>query len=484
MVRTLSGTHTRWGPWMDGREQSDDARPTVTVPAPYDSRRLAEVEQATRDDVADAVATAHRAFVDHRRAPAHERSSWLRAAADALEAASDDITDALVHVLGKPRRMSSGEVGRGVALLRLCAEELARFGGESLPLDATSQGVGLWGLTRREPYGVVGAITPFNAPVNLLLQKVAPALAVGNAVVVKPAPEGAIAALQVAEAMADALPDGLMNVVTGGVEAAQALVQHEQVRAVSLTGGVEAGRAVMTSAGIKPVMLELGSNSPNIVCADADLDDAASRIAGAAFGASGQQCISAQRIIVEHAAREEFTKRFVAAAERLVVGDPDDTTTDIGPLVSPARKEHVDRFIADIEERGGTILLDGRSTDDLVYGPTIVADVPREALMRCDEVFGPVAVIVEVDGLDEAIADANDSEFGLQAACFTRSLDTAMRVSEEIDAGTVLINNPSRFRIDLYPFGGFKHSGVGREGVRYAMEAFSQLKTVALRRVS
>lgn len=484
MVRTIDDKDARWGPWVGGGEQRDDSRPADAVVAPHDGRTLAQVDRVFVDEVASAVTTAQEAFIKHRREPAHVRRSWLQAAADAIEATADDLTDTLVHVLGKPRRMSAGEVGRGVGLLRLCAEELARFGGENLPLDATSQGAGLWGLTRREPFGVVGAITPFNAPVNLLLQKVAPALAVGNAVVVKPAPEGAIPALQVAEAMAEALPDGLMNVVTGGVEAAQALIQHDLVRAVSFTGGVEAGRAVLRSAGLKPVTLELGSNSPNIVCADADLDDAATRIAGAAFGASGQQCISAQRIIVEDSVAEAFTDLFVEAARRLVVGDPDDSTTDIGPLVSPRRKEHVDRFLADVEDHGGTILLDGRRKDDLMYGPTIVANAPKGSLIRCDEVFGPVAVIVEVDDLDAAITDANDSDFGLQAACFTRSLATAMKVSEEVEAGTVLINNPSRFRIDLYPFGGVKHSGIGREGVRYAMEAFSQLKTIALRRVS
>lgn len=482
MVTPLGDTPRRWGPRIGGRDASDGDRQVVPVPAPFDDRELAQVEQCSASDVDLAVTSAHEAYVEHRRTPSHVRAAWLHDAADAVDAAATTLIDTLVHVLGKPRKMSEGEVRRGPDLLRGCAEELSRFEGRTLALDSAPNGVGMWGLTRREPYGVVGAITPFNAPVNLLLQKVAPALAVGNTTVVKPAPEGAITALQLSEVLDEVLPAGLVNVVTGGVETAQALVRHELVRAVSLTGGVAAGEAVLREAGIKPVLLELGSNSPNIVCADADIDDAATRIAGAAFGASGQQCISAQRIIVDRAVVEAFTERFVAAAEKLTIGDPDDPATVIGPLVSWRRKEHVDRFLADAEDRGGRLLLDGRR-DDLLYGPTVVTDLPREALLRCDEVFGPVAVLVPVGSFDEAIVDANDSEFGLQASCFTRSLELAMRAAEEIEAGSVLINQPSRFRIDLYPFGGFKKSGIGREGIRSAMEELSQEKTVAIRGV-
>ena len=484
MVRTIDDGTARWGPWIAGVERSSSERKVAGVPSPVDGTELAQVEQGSDADVAEAVTSAHAAFLDHRASTGRQRADWLQAAADALESVKSDLTDTLVRVLGKPRRMSAGEVGRGVSLLRLCAEEISRFNGETLPLDADAAGAGMWGLTRREPYGVVGAITPFNAPVNLLLQKVAPALAVGNAVVVKPAPEGAITALQIAEVLDEVLPDGMVNVVPGGADTALAVARHPQVRAVSLTGGVVAGQAVMREAGIKPVLLELGSNSPNIVCSDADVEDAASQIAGAAFGASGQQCISAQRIIVERTVMDDFIEAFVTAAKKLVVGDPDAQDTDLGPLVSWRRKEHVDRFLDDAEAHGGRIALDGRRSGDLFYGPTIVADLPPEALLRCDEVFGPVAVLVSVDSFDDAIADANDSEFGLQASCFTRSLTRAMEAAERIEAGSVLINQPSRFRIDTYPFGGFKQSGIGREGVRYAMEELSQLKTVAIRPVS
>lgn len=487
-MRQLGHHPERWCLWLGGAPDGDDARPTVASVAPFDGRHLADVEQSTAADVARAVTLGHEAARTHRRTPGHVRAGWLRAAARALEAESAALVATLVATLGKPRRASTFEVGRGVQLLDLAAEEIARFGGETLPLDGVPGGEGRWGLTRREPFGVVAAVTPFNAPVNLLLQKVAPALAVGNAVVVKPAPEGAIVALQIAELLDTALPPGLLGVLPGGPEVARELAAQPRVRAVTLTGGVAAGQAVMAAAGIKPVLLELGSNAPNIVLADADLDEAAASIANAAFGASGQQCISAQRVVVERPVLDDFVARFTAAATRMVVGDPDDPVTEIGPLVHPGRRDAVLRFIEDAEQRGAKVLVDGRPADprgdDLCFGPTVLVDAPPEALICRDEVFGPVAVVIAADDLDHAVAIANDSPFGLQAACFTGSLASALRAAEDIEAGSVWINESTRFRLDTTPFGGYGQSGVGREGVRYAMEALSQLKFVGLRALS
>jgi len=468
-MRQLGHHPERWRLQLGGAPDGDGTRPTATAVAPFDGRHLADVEQSSTADVARAVELGHQAARTHRKTAGHVRAGWLRAAARALEAESEALIATLVATLGKPRRASTFEVGRGVQLLDLAAEEIARFGGETLPLDGVPGGEGRWGLTRREPFGVVAAVTPFNAPVNLLLQKVAPALAVGNAVVVKPAPEGAVVALQIAELLDTALPPGLVGVLPGGPEVARELAAHPRVRAVTLTGGVAAGAAVMAAAGIKPVLLELGSNAPNIVLADADLDEAASSIANAAFGASGQQCISAQRVVVERPVLDDFVARFTAAASRMVVGDPDDPATEI-------------------EQLGAKVLVDGRPADprggDLCFGPTVLADAPPEALICRDEVFGPVAVVLAADDLDHAVAIANDSPFGLQAACFTSSLASALRAAEDIEAGSVWINESTRFRLDTTPFGGYGQSGVGREGVRYAMEALSQLKFVGIRALS
>ena len=479
-VRALDGDRRRWGPWFAGGEELDDARPVEAARTPFDDRHVADVEQASTADVDKAVSRATEAWREHRRTPGHVRADWLHAAADAFDSAVPQLVETIIDLLGKPRGATAFEVGRGAHLLRLSAEEISRFHGENLNLDGLPGGDGRWGLTRREPIGVVGAVTPFNAPVNLFLQKVAPALATGNAVVVKPAPEAAVVALQLAEILARAFPEGLVQVLPGGPDVALALAAHPGVGAVSLTGGVAAGQAVLAAAGVKPVMLELGSNAANIVCADADLDDAATRIAMAAFGASGQQCISAQRVIVERPALDAFLARFVAAAEALVVGDPHDSSTHIGPLVHERRKQGVLRFIEDAEGRGAKLALDGRAPD-LCFGPTIVVDAPAEALVCREEVFGPVAVVLPVDSPEEAVEVANDSPFGLQAACFTSDVGTAMRVAEDLRSGAVWINESTRFRLDTYPFGGYGQSGLGREGVRYAMEAFSHLKFIGLR---
>jgi acyl-CoA reductase-like NAD-dependent aldehyde dehydrogenase len=479
-VRRLSAVPERWGPWIGGAERNSADRAVADVVAPYGGLVVAHVEQASPADVDAAVSVAADAFAEHRRTPAHKRADWLRAAAADLARQTDDLAAAIVAVLGKPIRFARAEVGRAPFLLEHCAEEIARMNGDVLPLDAVQGGEDRWGFTRREPYGVVAAVTPFNAPVNLLLQKVAPALAMGNAVVVKPAPEGALAALQVCEVLSRHLPPGLLNVVCGGAETATALVSHRTVRAVTLTGGVAAGEAVLANAGIKPVLLELGSNSPNIVCADADVDDAAERIATAAFGASGQQCISAQRVLVEAPVLDTFLDHFVRHSRALVVGDPADPATDMGPVVNDRARERVFAHILDAEERGGKVVLDGRR-EGLMLGPTVLRDAPRDSRLWQEEVFGPVALVCAVADVDDAIAQANDSELGLQASCFTSSLATAMRVAEDVRAGVVWINEATRFRLDTYPFGGFGRSGVGREGVRSAMEALSQVKFVGIR---
>jgi glyceraldehyde-3-phosphate dehydrogenase (NADP+) len=479
---TTTTATPRLGLFVDGREDRDDTRATAAVDGPYDGQRLFDVEQADDADVDRAVRSADSAYRAHRGDPGHARARWLHAAASAVATAADELVDLLVATLGKPRSASAFEVRRGPELLHRCAEEISRFGGANLPLDGTAGGEGHWGITRREPFGVVGAITSFNAPVNLLLQKVAPALAVGNAVVVKPAPEGAVVALRLAELLADHVPAGLVQIVPGDAATALAVARHPLVRAVSLTGGVAAGESVLAAAGIKPVLLELGSNAPNLVCADADLDDAASRITAAAFGASGQQCISAQRVIVEQPVFEAFLERFVAAATKLRVGDPSEPATDLGPVVHERARQRVLAHVDDAVSRGARLVLDGRG-DTLLLGPSIVVDVPPDALLLREEVFGPVAAVVAARDVDHAIELANDSDLGLQAACFTRSLATAMRAGAELRAGSVWINESTRFRLDTYPFGGYGKSGIGREGVRDAMEALSQVKFIGLRGV-
>jgi acyl-CoA reductase-like NAD-dependent aldehyde dehydrogenase len=392
-----------------------------------------------------------------------------------------EIAELAIAHIGKPRRAAEFEVRRGAALLRGCARQLASFGGETLPLDAFQGGAGLIGFTRRMPYGVVGAVTPFNAPVNLLLQKVAPALATGNAVIAKPSPEGSAIALIVADVCkAGGVPDGLLAIISGGREEALALAAHPDVALVTVTGGTAAGEALAKVAGAKPFVGELGGNSPNVVCADANLDDAVQRIVPSAFEASGQQCISTQRIIVEAAIFDDFVKRFVAATAKLKVGDPRDAATDVGPVVSSHAADRIEAMIEDARRNGGQVLCGPNRKGRLIH-PTIIVEPSRQARVVSEEIFGPVAVILRAADRLDALRIANDCAFGLQGSCFTSSLETAFLFTEQLNCGSVWINEASRFRLDNYPFGGVGRSGFGREGLRYAMEEYTYWKFAGLR---
>ena len=471
----------RLGPWIAGAAVEAPGAQVLTLPSPLNDAPVADVVMADEAAIDAAVANAHAAYEAHRNATTAQRAAWLGAAAQALAELEARIVRSLIEAIGKPRRAATFEAKRSAQFLRACASELPTITGEVLPLDASEIGAGRFGFTRRVPYGVVAAITPFNAPANLLVQKAGPAIAMGNAVVVKPAPVGTEVALLIAEAFKKAgLPDGLFNVVPGGREAALALAAHRQVAVVTLTGSTQAGHDLARAAGAKPMLAELGSNAANIVCADADLADAAQRIASAAFDASGQQCISAQRVIVEAAVYDRFLDMFVAAAKKLKVGVPEDPATDVGPMVTRAAADRVAGMIEDAVGKGARLALPP-TRDGAILGPAIVAEAPAEARLLHEEAFGPVVVVQRVPDLEGALALANSSEFGLQGACFTQSLETAFKVSRDLRVGSLWINEASRFRLDTYPFGGVGASGYGREGVRYAMEDLSQWKFTGMR---
>ena len=468
-------------PWIGGAAASADELKFTPLISPVDEKQVAQVADSDAGVIDAAVKNAHAAYLAHRESTVAQRVNWLNAAADAIEKAEKAIVESLVVAIGKPRRAATFEAKRGPQFLRATAAQLPHMLGEVLPLDAAPLGAGRFGFTTRIPYGVVAAITAFNAPANLLAQKLAPALAMGNAVVAKPSPPGTEVSLIYADACKRAgLPDGLFNVVPGGRETAHLLVAHPLVAAVTITGGTAAGRELARIAGAKKFVAELGSNAANIVCADADLADAAQKIAAAGFEASGQQCISAQRVIVERAAYDRFLELFVAAAKKLKVGDPNDTATDVGPMVSRASADRVMAMIEDAAKKGARIVL-APTRDRCILGPAIVADPPKEARLLLEEAFGPVVTLQAAESVDDALALANSSEFGLQGACFTSSLDTAFKMSRKFNVGSLWVNEASRFRLDSYPFGGVGSSGYGREGVRYAMEELSQWKFTGMR---
>jgi acyl-CoA reductase-like NAD-dependent aldehyde dehydrogenase len=466
-------------PWIGGVQRFD--APLSALICPIDETIASEIIESDAKVIDAAVKHAHAAFLKHRDSTVAKRVEWLLAAADAVDQIEAELVRSLIRFIGKPRRAATFEAKRVGAFVRACAAQLPHLAGEVLPLDAAAAGAGRFGFTTRVPYGVVAAVTPFNGPANLLIQKVAPAIAVGNAVVVKPSPPGTEVALLIAEAMKKAgIPDGLFNVVPGGREAAKLLAAHPLVAVVTVTGSTAAGNELARAAGAKKFVGELGSNAANIVCADADLSDAATRIAGAAFEASGQQCISAQRVIVEQPVFDRFLDLFVAAAKKLRVGDPENAETDVGPMVSTAAAERVAQMVEDAVAKGGRLVLKPERKG-AVLGPAIVANAPGEARLMREEAFGPVVVVQSVANVDAAIELANSSEFGLQGACFTASLETAFKVSRKLNVGSLWINDASRFRLDSYPFGGVGASGFGREGVRYAMEELSQWKFTGVR---
>jgi acyl-CoA reductase-like NAD-dependent aldehyde dehydrogenase len=466
-------------PWIGGAAKFDAEFSALVCP--IDNTVASEIIESGADVIDAAVRHAHAAFLQHRDATVAKRVEWLLAAADAIDKIESELVRSLIRFIGKPRRAATFEAKRVGTFMRACAAQVPHLMGEVLPLDTTAAGAGRFGFTTRVPYGVVAAVTPFNGPANLLIQKVAPAIAMGNAVVVKPSPPGTEVALLLAEAVKKAgIPDGLFNVVPGSRATARLLCAHPLIAAVTVTGSTAAGNELARAAGAKKFVGELGSNAANIVCADADLADAATRIAGAAFEASGQQCISAQRVIVEQAVFDRFLDLFVAAAKKLKVGDPEDAATDLGPMVSSAAADRVAQMIDDAVSKGARLVL-RPERKGAVLGPAIVANAPIEARLMREEAFGPVVVVQAVANVDAALDLANASEFGLQGACFTASLETAFKVSRKLRVGSLWINDASRFRLDTYPFGGVGASGFGREGVRYAMEELSQWKFTGMR---
>ena len=462
-------------PFIDGSfiKTSD---PSTDIDSPLTLKPYAQMVEASKQSVELAVQSAQQAFLKHRRSTLAQRVDWLNAAAKGLEQALPELIDNLIHDIGKPKKASSFEANRSVAFLKATAAEALTLRGETIPVDASPTGTGKMGFTKRHPYGVIAGITPFNAPINLLVQKVAPALVAGNAIIIKPHPAAQRISLRVAEIFHNAgLPKGLFNVVTGDKFPAQELVSNPLVMAVTLTGGTIAGDALAKAAGAKKFLAELGSNAANIVLADANIKEAAKKIASASFEASGQQCISAQRIIVEAPVFEEFLQSFVLAAQTLKVGDPYDEATDVGPMVSSATADRVMKMVLDAKERGLQIALEPKRHDCIVSPGIIVNPTPESSIWR-DEVFGPLVCVSIAQNADQALEMANDSEFGLQGALFTESLKMAMKFSEEFEVGSLWVNEASRFRLDMYPFGGSKRSGFGREGIRYAIEELSQVR--------
>lgn len=399
---------------------------------------------------------------------------------DKLKEHKQDFAELLTLEVGKPINESMVELDRSIETLKLAAEEAKRIYGESVPLDAGLNGKGFFAFTQRLPLGVVAAITPFNYPLNLTIHKIAPAIACKNTVIVKPPTEAPLTVMKFCELLNEEFPDGVVNTVTGyGSEVGDYLVCSPEVDKISFTGSVTTGLMISQKAGMKKVTLELGGNDPMIVLNDADINNAVKGVINGAFLNAGQVCMGVKRIIIEDEIAEEFVEKLVMETKKLVMGNPLDEKTTLGTLISENAARQVEETVNNAV-KDGAIILTGGVRDGAFYSATVIDNVGENMDLVVRETFGPVAPIIRVNSVEEAIKVANNTEYGLQAGVFTESYSNAIKCAQEIDAGTVFINKQSTFRTDNMPFGGFKNSGMGKEGIKYAVEEMTKTKLIGL----
>lgn len=461
------------GEWVGSSSRS----PVVN---PYDGTVVAEVALATPDHVERALQTASEATRDMASLPAYRRTEILMKAAELVDARREELASSITRQTGKTIRASRQEVQRSVFTLRLCAEEAGRIAGEEIRLDRVPGSEGRLGFTIREPVGVVACITPFNAPFNLICLKAGPAIAAGNAVIVKPAPQAPLAGLELGEMLLEAgLPPRAISVLCGGPEVGRQIVSDGRVRFVAFTGSAKTGLEIARAAGIKKLMLEMGSNAGVYVHHDARLEKVIPRLVLGAFATTGQACISTQRVYVHEALFEPLVERLVEAVRELRVGDPMDPRTDVGPMIDEAAARRVETWIREAEQAGARVLVGGRR-DGAVMWPTVLVDVTEDMKVMAEEVFGPVVSLVRVGSLEEGVERINASPYGLQAGVFTEDLHAAFRAARALQVGGVMINDSSKYRVDQMPFGGVKMSGLGRESPADCVEQMTEKKLLVL----
>jgi acyl-CoA reductase-like NAD-dependent aldehyde dehydrogenase len=470
--------------WLAGRQAV--GADVLEVTGSWDGALVGRVSVPTDAQVEEAVAAAVAARDAFAATPAHVRAAALDHVAKRLAERAEEIARLITAENGKPVKWSRGEVGRAVSVFRWAAEEARRFNsGEAQRLDTDPGGVGRLALTRRFSRGPVLGIAPFNFPLNLVAHKVAPAIAVGTPIILKPAPATPLTALLLGEILAETtgLPAGAWSVLPVPNENMPALVQDPRLPVISFTGSDTVGHLIADSVPRKHVTLELGGNAAAVVLADwsseADLEWAATRIATFANYQGGQSCISVQRVIADASVYEALVERVVAKVREQVTGDPGDDATDVGPLVSEAAAERVASWVDDAVAKGAK-LLTGGVREGASYAPTVLAELPADAILASAEAFGPVLSLHRVNGATEAFAAVNDSRFGLQTGVFTHDLRLAFRAHRELEVGGVIIGDAPSYRADQMPYGGVKDSGTGREGVKYAMEDYTYERVLVL----
>jgi acyl-CoA reductase-like NAD-dependent aldehyde dehydrogenase len=456
--------------------------PLLEVVNKYTGEVFAALPQARREDVEAAIGAAARAAPLMADLPGYRRYEILSRAAELIRQRREEFARTIAAEAGKALKFARIEVDRGIGTFTIAAEEAKRMHGETVPLDAIPSGEGYFGYYVRRPVGVIVGISPFNFPLNLVAHKVAPALAAGNTMVLKPASWTPITAVLLCQVLQEAgLPPGALNLIVGpGGTIGEWLVPDPRVAKVTLTGSVPVGRQILAMAGIKKVTLELGNTGPVIIAPDADLEYAAKRCAVGAYYNSGQVCISVQRIYTSRSVYEAFTDHFVQASKGMVVGDPLDERVDVGPMIDEKEAKRIESWVAEAQG-GGARILTGGSRQGAVYQPTVLTDVSPAMKVVAEEVFAPVASVIACDDYDEALRQADDTTYGLQAAVFTRDLERVFRAVRRLNFGGLIVNDSPAFRGDHMPYGGNRQSGLGREGVRFAMEDMTNIQMVAIR---
>ena len=463
---------------IDGEYVNDMDREDVINP--YTGEVIDTVPISHLNNVDKAIEAANNAKKFLQEMSAFKVSNKLFNVCDKLKENRDDFAELLTKEVGKPINESYVELDRSVETLKLAAEEAKRIYGESVPLDAGLNGKGFFAFTQKLPLGVVAAITPFNYPLNLTIHKIAPAIAAKNTVIIKPPTNAPLTVMKFSELVNEEFPDGVINVITGyGSEVGDALVASDKIDKISFTGSVLTGLLIAQRAGMKKVTLELGGNDPLVVLEDANVDAAVKGVINGAYLNAGQVCMGVKRIIVQEGIYNKFKTRLVEETSKIKIGNPMDKSTQLGTLISEKAAMQVEETVNNAVNAGAEILTGGKR-NGAFYEATVIDKVTPDMDLVVNETFGPVAPLIKVKTVDEAIQIANATEYGLQAGVFTENYRNAMRCANEIEAGTVFINKQSTFRTDNMPFGGFKNSGCGKEGIKYAVEEMTKTKLIGL----
>ena len=477
----MAVTETRLGEFgiQVGGSQRETGE-TYEIKSPYDDSIVAVVHRATPDDVEDAIAKAVAAFETTRHLPSWKREQILTQISQGIAARREELGETIALEAGKPLKTALVEVDRAVFTFKIAAEESKRIYGEIVPLDWLPGNEGRRAEIRRVPLGVIAGISPFNFPLNLVAHKVAPALAAGNPILLRPASQTPLAALKLAEIIYETdWPKDAFAVLPCSTDTARPLVEDDRIKLLTFTGSPVVGWGLKNKAGRKRVTLELGGNAAVIVNDDADVEYAAERIAWGGFTNAGQTCISVQRVFVHEQIYDRFTQELVRRVEALKVGDPLDPDVDVGPVIDSGNAERIEEWLDEAKEAGAEVLTGGER-ENSVWRPTVLAGAPETARVSCDEVFAPLLGLTKFSDVDEAIDAAGRSEFGLQGGIFTHDVRVIEKAFDRIDVGGLMVNDVPTFRIDHMPYGGVKASGAGREGLRYAIEEMTELKLLTI----